>query len=182
MPPVLMSVTSSPGTTSIALRAGRGGRFLRISRRDHDHSRQGPHHAEVFHAVVRVALGRVREAAAHGNDAHRIAVVANVVANLLQATHGREVGDGVREHRLADFREARCDAGHVLLGHADVEELVRQGVAEPLEHRESEVAGDEHQVLALPRLLEERLDEAGPHGLPLTSSTAFSSCSLLGER
>ncbi len=156
-------------------------RLVRVARRDHRHAGKRAHHADVLDAVVRVALRAVGESAADGHDAHRQAMVTDVVAHLLEAAQRREVGDRVREDDLAEVREPRGDAHHVLLGHADVEVLLWQRVAEALEDREAEVRGEKHHVGALGRGAQQFFDESGPHGVPFTSAIACSSCALSGD-
>lgn len=73
--------------------------------------------------------GCVGESTADGDDAHRVPVLADVVAYLLEAAQRREIRDRIGEHRLADVGEPGGHTDHVLLGDADVDELSRQCVS-----------------------------------------------------
>ena len=94
----------------------------RVSRGDHRHVWQGTHDGDILRCVVGHAQGPVGESAADGHDLHVGLVVADVIADLLQAPQRGEVGDGVGEHHAAGQGHACCHAGHVLLGYSCVYE------------------------------------------------------------
>ena len=66
--------------------------------------------ADVLQRVMGVALRAVGEAAADGDDLHVGAVVADVVADLLEAAQRREIGDRIGEDVLPAQRHAGGDA------------------------------------------------------------------------
>ena len=124
---------------------------------------------------MRDAQVAVREAAAHGHDLHVGAVVADVVADLLETAQGREVADGVGEHDLAGKGHAGGQADHVLLRDAGVDELVGVLALELLDDGVAEVADHEAHASVLARELIERLDERGPHEASTSASAVTSS-------
>src|SRR6185295_376196 len=106
-------------------------------------------------------------------------VIADVVAQLLQAAQRREVADGVDEDRLAAERDAGRDAGHVLLGNADVAVEVRKAPGDRLQHRIAKITAQQPYVPVLGGHLLERGDEGVSHAP--TSFSAASSWSPEGE-
>src|SRR5712692_951509 len=162
-------------------RPGRQPRLDGIARRDHRHVRQRPHDRHILRCVVRDAQVAVREAAPDRDHLHVGAVIADVIADLLQAAQRAEVADRVREDDLAAQRHADGEADHVLLGHAGVDELVRVLVGELLDHRVAEVADDQAHAWVLVGELVEGFDERGPQEAA-TSASAFASSSSAGGR
>ena len=76
-------------------------------------------------------------------------MVANVVADLLQAAQGGEVADGVSENGVTFERKAGGEAGHVLLGDADIEKLAREARDVLVEDGEAQVAGQQENFRVL---------------------------------
>ena len=79
------------------------------------------------------AEGAVADAAADDDDLDVGVVIADVVADLLEAAQRREVRDRVGDRDVALHRDAAGDARHVLLGDADVVVPVRERIAERLD-------------------------------------------------
>ena len=127
---------------------------------------------------AQVAVG---EAAADRHDLDVGAVVADVVADLLEAAQGAEVADRVGEHDLARQGHARGEPDHVLLRNACVDELVRVPVGEVLDHRVAEVTDDHADAVVDVRQLVQRLDERRPQDAS-TSASAVTSSSGVGGR
>ena len=140
-----------PGGGSTARRARRRRASPPAPRRDRPApttimSGMHAHDAELLDGVVRGAHGAVGEAAADRDDLDVGLVVADVVAHLLEAAQGGEVGDRVGEDDLARSAPCRRRAGHVLLGDAGVDELRRAARSMNCSTtREAEVAGDERR-------------------------------------
>src|SRR5262249_8653849 len=97
-----------------------------------------------------------------------------------EAADRREVGDGVGEDDLAAHGEPGGYAGHVLLRHAGVDEPVGEALAEPLEDRVTEVAGEEPHALVPRGELHQRLDEGPSHSVAPISPSARASWAASG--
>ena len=89
--------------------------------------------AEILERPVRDAVLAVVEAAADAHDAHGQPVQRGAVADELVRPQRRERGDGVDEGDHAAVGQARRHAEHVLLGHAGVDEAVREAIGETLD-------------------------------------------------
>src|SRR5712691_10060 len=152
-----------------------------IAGRDHRHVRQRPHDGDILRGVMGDAEVAIREAAADRDHLHIRPVIADVVADLLQAPQRAEVGDRVREDDLAAQRHPDCEPDHVLLGDAGVDELVGVLVRELLDHRVAEVADDKAHPRVLVGELVEGFDERGPQEAA-TSASALASSSSAGGR
>ncbi len=92
-----------------------------------------------------------------------VAVVADVVAQLLQAPKRGEVADRIGVGAGPGHRHAAGHGGHVLLGDARVEIAVREARGEVGEHAEAQVAGDQDQARILGGQLAQRLDKGVTH-------------------
>jgi hypothetical protein len=151
--------------------------------RGHEHFDAGKrrHDRDVLERVVRIALAAIGEAAADRDDLDVGAMVADVVPELLEAPQRREIADRVGEDHLATEGEPGGDAGHVLLGNADIEIAAGKLLREALEHREAEVAADQPEArIGLGKRLD-RGDERRPHRA-ITSAIAAASWSTPGDR
>ena len=145
--------------------ARRRPRLDRVARRHHHHARQHAHDAEVLGGVVRGAQGAVGEAAADRHDLDVGLVVADVVADLLEAAQRREVGDRVGEDDLA--RSAPCRRRAPVMFCSATPALTNWSGSSPMNRsttREAEVAGDEDDAAVGLRQLVEGVEEGGPHG------------------
>ena len=143
--------------------AQRAGHLAVIGRRDHGDAGLHPHHGDVLEAVVADALRAVLEAAADADDAHRQPVPDGSVADELVGTQRREGHDRVDERDEARLGQAGGDSDHVLLGHADVEEPVREALGERLERHVAEIAGEQQDAIVRRGDLAQRADECAPH-------------------
>src|SRR5262249_3737979 len=155
--------------------------FEWIRGRDHGHSWQHAHDAQVLSRVMRGARCTVTEAAPHAYHLDVGVVVTNVVANMLQATKCREVANGIGKYDLATQGHSGGHSRHILLGNTGIHELLGECLHEGLNYAETQIAGNEHDALVLLRQLEQSLDECGPHGRS-NSAIACSSSSPRGAR
>ena len=130
---------------------------------------------------MRDAQVSVGEAPADRHHLHVGAVIANVIANLFEATQGGEVANRIREDDLAGERHAGGQADHVLLRHPGVDELVGVLLRELLDHREAKVTHHKTDTWVSVGELVERLDERRPHEAA-TSASAVTSSSGVGAR
>ena len=89
--------------------------------------------------MVGIALGTVSKAAADADDDHLRSVVDDVVANLLEATQGGEIDDRVGHDAPPRQGQPGRDAGHVLLGHANIEVAFGKLLGKRLEHRKPQI-------------------------------------------
>ena len=129
---------------------------------------------------MRQPVHPVLEPSADAHDPHGEMVQHGAVAHELVRAERRERRDRVRERDEPGLGETGGDADHVLLGHADVEEPVREPLRERLDHREAEVTREQDDPLVLLRELDERPDEGRPHAA--TSFMARSNCpSVIGR-
>ena len=140
-----------------------GAHLHRVARRRDQHVRKAAHQRVVLHRVVRVAQSAIGQPAADGNHGHRQAVVVHVVADLLGAAEGGEVGDRIGEDVIALAGHARGQARHVLLGHAGVDEAVRELVGKGFHHGVAEVTDDQRDVRVLARQRHQFFDESLTH-------------------
>ena len=95
-----------------------GGGLQRVAGGNHLDLRQAAEDRQVLGGVMAHAQRPVGEAPAHGRDHHVGLVIADVVADLLQAAERGEVADRVGEDDAAGQGHAGGHARHVLLGHA----------------------------------------------------------------
>ena len=129
---------------------------------------------------MREAVHPVLEPSADADDSHGEMVQHGAVAHELVRPEGRERRDRVREGDEPRLGEAGGDPEHVLLGHADVEETIREPLCERLHHREPEVAREQDDSLVLLGDLDKCPDEGRSHAA--TSLTARSNCpSVIGR-
>ena len=78
---------------------------------------------KVFEGVMRGPHRTIGETATYRNDFHIGVVVANIVADLLQAPHRREIGDRVGKCNLAAEGHSGGHAGHVTIAETPHEEF-----------------------------------------------------------
>ena len=78
----------------------------------------------------------VGESAAHSHYLDVGLVVANVVADLLEASKGGEIGDRIGEDDLSTERHPSGNARQVLLRDAGIEESIRKSASERFDHAE----------------------------------------------
>ena len=119
---------------------------------------------------TRVAVGVT---AADADHAHGQVVQHGTVSDLLIAAHRGEGGDRVDERDEPGLGQAGGDAGHVRLRDPGVEEAIRMGRRELLDHVPSQVAGDEEDPIVGRGQLEERLDQRRPHSAASSSRSAW---------
>jgi hypothetical protein len=151
--------------------AGRGLRLGEIRRRQDHHVGQGPHDGQVLGGLVGHPESAVGQAAADDHDLDVGPVVAHVVADLLQAAQGREVGDRVGDGDVAFHGHAAGHAGHVLLGHPHVEETVGEALGEALDLAVADVGQDHVDPLVLLGELQQHLVKQGTHRTLLARRT-----------
>ena len=127
------------------------------------------------------ACGPISHAGAHRDDLHVGAVVADIVANLLQATQSGENPQAVCED---DFifgqAPARGHPDHVLFSHPGVQEAVRKFLGEGLHHTKPQVAHDQANAVIFTGQMVEAADETLFHE-PCNSFKAWENCSWLGD-
>ncbi len=134
--------------------------------------RQAAEDRQVLGGVMAHAQRAVGEAPAHRRDHHVGLVIADVVADLLQAAERGEVADRVGEDDAAGQGHAGRHARHVLLGHAGVEKLVGKALGEVGDDAEPQVAHHQSDAGIALGHFRDRLDERGPHGAPSISAIA----------
>src|ERR1700674_310329 len=88
-----LAQTEITGTTVGDDRACRRARLNWVARSQHDQAWQRAHHREVFEGVMRGPHSAVSEASADGNDLHIGVVIADIVADLLEAAERWKIGD-----------------------------------------------------------------------------------------
>jgi hypothetical protein len=57
-------------------------------------------------------------------------VITDIVPNLLQATHRREVPYGIAEHLLALQSQPGSNSNHILFGYSDIDILMGESLGE----------------------------------------------------
>ncbi len=114
--------------------SGRQLGFNWIARRNHNKTRERPENGEILRRVMAHPQPTVGKAASDRHHLNVCAVIADVIANLLETTKGREVCDRVREYGLTCERHACGDAGHVLFGDPSVYELLWVGRGKFFDH------------------------------------------------
>src|SRR6266404_411962 len=124
-------------------RARRLPHFPLVAWAHHREAGQGPQDRDVFGGMVRDTECAVAESATDADDLDVRVVVGRVIADLLEAPQGGEVGDRVGEHDAALEGEAGSETSHVLLGDPGVQELPRVAARKVLEYPEPEIAGDQ---------------------------------------
>src|ERR1700737_4127098 len=81
-----------------------------ITWRNHDQSREGSQNRKVFGRMVAHTKTPIRQASPYRDHFYIRTVIADIIADLLQASQGREVGNRVGENDLSAERHARRDA------------------------------------------------------------------------
>ena len=112
---------------------------------------------------MRKTHSTITHAAADADDLDVRAVIANVVADLLQAAQCRKVADGVGENRVAFHRQPGRQTGHILLRHADVEELLRKPGDKLVENGKAEIAAQKQDLRVLRSKLSQHTKKSVSH-------------------
>ena len=96
---------------------------------------------------MRVAECAVGKPAADRDHGHRQAMVVDIVADLLGAAEGREIGDRIGEDVVAFRGHAGGEPRHVLLGDARIDEAIGEAFGEGLDHGIAEIAYDQRDMI-----------------------------------
>jgi len=130
------------------------------------------HDGDVLGCLMRHTQRPIGQAAADDHDLDVGVVIADVVADLLQAAERGKVGDAVRDRDVAFHRHATGHTGHVLLGHAAVVPAIREGVAERLDFAVTDIRQDHPDPLVALRDVDQHSIEQGSHEAAPTSFKA----------
>ena len=171
------------GGTGLFGQSPRGQRRLnRITRSHGRHARQGPHDGKVLGGMMGDAERAVIEPAAHADHHHARVVVTDVVADLLQATQGGEVGDGIGKDHFAAHRHTGRNRNQVLFRHADIQKAVGILLREGFDQAKPKVTHHKVDSLVVFSQIEQRMQECTSHSAASSSAMAFSNSSSLGGR
>lgn len=124
-------------------------RLDRIAGSHNDYVRKRAHYRDILRCVMAHSKRAVCKSAADTDDLDVGVMVSGVVAYLFQAAKRGEVTDRIGEDRLPGKRHARCYTRHVLFGNAAVGESVRELLPKWFQNSESQICGDELNVLIL---------------------------------
>ena len=97
--------------------------------------------------MVRIAQSTVGQSSAYGNHRHGQPVIGDVVADVLGAAKGREVGNGISKNMVPLGGHAGRQTCHVLLGHASIDEAVWKAVGEWLDDRIAQITDHQGHLL-----------------------------------
>src|SRR5262249_47275853 len=96
--------------------------------------------------MVRYAELPIAESASDRDDVHIHAVIARIVANLFEAPERREIGYGISKYGVPYESHPDSDGGHILFGHARVQELFGEPFAKLIQNSKSEISRDEKNL------------------------------------
>jgi hypothetical protein len=117
----------------------------------------------VLDRIVAHPHGGVGNAAAGSDQHYREVLVADVVTDLFVTAVEDERDDIVDKHLLPGKRQASCKADGVLLGDPHVAETVRVLLFELIEHPETGVAAQDHDIVPRPAGLKDCMYERISH-------------------
>src|SRR4030067_77318 len=140
------------------------------------------HDTYILGGMMSDAHCAVSESASNGHDLYVHVMVADIIADLLQASHRREVGNRVCKDNLPAWRPPCRHAYHVLLRHAGIYELPWQLVHEGFDHRKSKITGNQHDTIVLPGQFKKCLKKGRSHLFLSSSSIAISKSFPPGAR
>ena len=95
----------------------------------------------------------VGHAASHGDRNDVGIVIANIVAELLQAPERGKVGNRVGKDNLASQGQSSRNAGHILLGHTHIQTLPGKSLGKVDDNAKAQVAHHKHDLIVLCREL-----------------------------
>jgi hypothetical protein len=98
--------------------------FARIGGRQQAEVWKASQGRNILNAVMGVAHVSIRHSCADGDDSHGQIVVANIVADLFQASKRRKVSDAISEYMVTFGGKARGHASHILFGNSCIQESI----------------------------------------------------------